>query len=601
MNALPLYSQFLNWIYATNKISVPSDFKGQCAKVKSMLNDDITGIVNTITGYAVNSASEAILKIECDNPTLEDLLNQWLSMINVNIDGVPTGLQALAKEYYKERWQGSSLCLMKVSNWQKISSGNTSIKVPTVLWFVNGSTVTIDRPKSKIVKLGTDKYYFDEEKNKPIKSKDEEILIQKPFSRWIAQYPTPYLVFSGVLKNWLALDCLSTKSDEVISKVLPYLFIVEKGDKDAFLQKDVNYTDPELKAMIDGFKTFLERYEQEGNKVPATGVPFDQKMQHLIPDLTKILNEELYRQGYRAILSGLGFVSVVQGIGDSRKEETINPKPFLAEVNAGVRDFKSMLIDVVGLISLQNKTEHRKLFSENKNLQIVNSPLKINVESIIDSIRSAFVYGTISIETYQETLGINPSQELERMRKEWKDGLRELYYPHLIQNTEKDADTNISPAPITKKQTEKNKEKETKPENMQEASLVTCKKCNKKIDYLKQPEAGMGYIKCPECGENIDQEGNFAKVINEPIDPNLETLEIAPYKNDEELLKHQPHLKKIPQPARDVFLKTFNDVYERTRDESDAFPVAYRQMNKYLKRHYTKNDDGTFTRKGEEK
>jgi hypothetical protein len=238
-----------------------------------------------------------------------------------------------------------------------------------------------------------------------------------------------------------------------------------------------------------------------------------------------------------------------------------------------------MLMDVIQLIIKENKIDHRKLFSDNKSLEITNSPLKINVESMLDAIRSGFVYGAVSYSTYQETLGLSPTQESERADKDWKNGNRERFKPHEIQNKEEIPDKN----PITKKQTEKNKEKETKPENMQEATLITCKKCQKQIDYLKQPEAGMGYIKCPECGTSINQEGNFAKVINEPIDPNLET---APYKKD----NPPEFLKKYPKGAQEVFIEVFNE--NLPQGEDYAFPVAYTALKRWMKKHgYKKVND----------
>lgn len=38
-------------------------------------------------------------------------------------------------------------------------------------------------------------------------------------------------------------------------------------------------------------------------------------------------------------------------------------------------------------------------------------------------------------------------------------------------------------------------------------TLCKCPKCAHMIDYMNEPEAGMGYIKCPNCGEPITQEG----------------------------------------------------------------------------------------------
>src|SRR3989304_6117157 len=124
MSGLSLYEAFINYLYSSGAIEIPQIFHERCAKINEMFDNDISGIVSTIIDYSINSSSEAILKIECSDDTTEELLNLWLSKINVNINGIPTGLQEVAKEYYKERWAGSSLCLMRVSNWEKISIGN---------------------------------------------------------------------------------------------------------------------------------------------------------------------------------------------------------------------------------------------------------------------------------------------------------------------------------------------------------------------------------------------------------------------------------------------------------------------------------------------
>jgi cation transport regulator ChaB len=402
------------------------------------------------------------------------------------------------------------------------------------LYFVIGGSVYIKRSNARNYKLGSDQYFLNEDlKTSPIPS--DTSIVQKPFGRWFTEYPTPYLIKQGVYKNWKSIQVLQNKGNEVITKILPYLFLMQKGTENMYLQDKGEYTDAELKTMVANFKDAVERYNKEGGKLPATAVPFDQKYEHLIPDLLPILREELYAQGSRSILSGLGFIDVVQGVSSTRKESVLNPKPFIAEVNAGVDGFKTMLMDIIGLIVLENKGSHKKLFSDNTYLKIISSPLKINVETLIDSLRSAFVYGTISIKTYQEILGIDPEQELERMRKEMSEGLRDIYYPHLIQNTEKDPDVNVTvPPKVTKKQEEKQVEKE------------------------KQP--------VQEAEEAVAQE----------------SLEIAPYDNLADL---PPAVKKYPEGAQKVWLEVFNSIYKETQDEARAFAGAWSKLKKWVDRH----------------
>jgi hypothetical protein len=537
-----LFQAFLNWLYSTGDIQIPDEFHLRCSGIQSMIDNDVTGVINTTMDYAINSASEALYKIESDNNTVETLLNKWLSEININIDGFPTGLQELAKEYFKERWNGSSLCLMRVSNWKKISIGQQEITVPTVLWFVNGASVYIKRPNPKNFKPGSDKYALDKEFKNILPAKStESILIQKPFDRWFDEYPTPFLIRKGILQNYLALKAIQSKSNEVINKVLPYLFLIKKGTQES-ANRGVTPTDPDLKELVKAVKAGLEKQRTKKSDVPVQAVPFDQDESHLIPDLTNVLKEELYNQGYRTLLLGLGFVDIIQGISNTRKESILNPKPFISEVNAGVEGFKSMIMDVVRLISSENKGEHKKFFSDYAYIKVVNSPLKINVEAMLDQLRSGYVYGAISIQTYHETLGIDHEQEIERMKKEWDDNLRESFYPHLTQNQEdKGIDTQ---APLTKKQIEKQKEKTKKPTTMNKAG----------------------------------QEDN---------------LIIAPYTKE----NYPDYLNKYPQGAIDLWIQVWNETYNKEQDEQKSFQAAWIALNNWLKKYgYKKNKDGTVTK-----
>ena len=536
-----LFNAFLNYLYATGGISIPKDYHSQCAEVKNMLSNDVTGTITAVTDYAVNSASETIYSIESSNETIEKLLNLWLSKINLMINGIPTGIHELTKEYYKERWQASSLCLLRVSSWKNITVDGATISVPTVLWFVNGSSVYVKRD-DKNFKLGSDKFFLDQEfKNEVPKNKDENIVVNKPYARWFDKYPSPYLVRNGVLKNFLGIKAIQSKSDEVISKVLPYLLNITKGTEKLFLDGKVNYTDGDLTTLVDNFNDYLKTYQAEKDATPVNAVPFDQKIEHIIPDLTKILSEELYRQGYRALLCGRGFIDVLQGVSSTRKESVLNPKPFIAEINAGVDGFKTVLLEIINIIIAKNKVDHKKLFSENNELKITNSPLKINVETIIDSIRSGFVYGVVSYETYQEVLGLDPTKELQRIKKEWAEGMREIYYPRIIQNQEEKGIDTEKVTPTTKKQLEKQVEKEKKPTTMKKAELED--------DLIEAPY------------ENL---GDLPKAV-----------------------------QKMPKKAQQIWKSTFNQVLkDNPGDEAMAFKISWAAANKWLiENNYKKVED----------
>ena len=540
-----LFSTFIDWLYTSGDISVPNDYHSRCAGIQTMLDNDISGTINTILDYSINSASEANYRVECSESTLQKLLNMWLEKVNLDIKGIPTGLQALSKEYFKERWEGSSFCILRVQDWEKITADNVTIEVPTTMWFVNGSSIYVARPKDKNYKLGSDKFYLDVEKKIEITENiDEKIIVQKPYNRWFDQYSTPYLIRKGVYKNWLGMKTLQDKSDEVISKILPYLFLIQKGTENLFLQGDVNYSDTELKELTENFKSEVTKYRNQKGKIPTNAIPFDTKYEHLIPDLTNVLKEELYRQGYRSILSGLGFIDMLE-ITPSRQESRLNPKSFISEINEGVSGFKSILLEAIYLIEERNKNLHRKLFTDKGKLIIVNSPLKINIENFLADLRSGFDRGSMSIQSYQEILGLDPTTEKERRKKELENGDEELFYPHLIQNQEATPDRMGIPA--------------------------------KPKDTTKL--------------ENQDKLKNTPETKNKTA--SLEDLEIAPYD------KSNPpaFLKKYPAGAIDVFITIFNESYPKGEDY--AFPVAYTAMKRWLKKHGYVKKDGKWVKAGE--
>ncbi len=582
------FGKILDLLSINKAITIPTDFHTQCDVIRNMLENDVTGVINTILNYAIDSASEANYTIECGNDNLEGILNNWLENINIEYQGkIPCGIKELAREYYKERWQGSSLCLMRVQNWKEYPYGNSKIVLPRTLVFVNGSSVYIPNADKKLVQHGEYKYYLDANKEYPLpKLKTEKIIVQKPFSRWYSAYPTPYLIQNGVYKNFKAIEILQDKGDEVVTKLLPYIFIIKKGL--AEWSKNVNApTEDDLKTLNNNIDTMIEDYKSNKGKTPTATVPGDTEFNHLIPDFAKIISENLFAQSTRNILSGLGFVDVIQGVSSTRKESVLNPKPFIASVNSGVTDFKKIIFNLVQLVAEENKIEHNKFFSEKNKLMIVSSPLKINTEQILDELRQSFIYGATSYKTYHEVLGLDHDTEKKRARQEYHNDEREIFYPHLIQNVESHADTNLSPAPITKKEIEKTNEK------LEAKELVECENCKAKIDYLSIPEKGMGYIECPNCGISIDQTGKCYAVKNED-------LETAPFKDTEDLINKHPNLKKYPVEVQKIFLEVFNSILSETGDEARAFSGAYSKMNKYLQRHYVKKD-GIYVKKGEDK
>jgi len=574
------YGKVINLLLNSKAIEVSGNFHVQCGYVDDVISNDVTGIVNTILEYAIDSASAATYRIECSNQTVEDLLNKWLNGINDDLLGViPTGIPDLSREYFNELWKGSSFSILRAKDWKDLTIGGNKILIPKALYFANGASIYTDRPSNKIVELGKDKYFLDKEKKNPLPGTkgNEVIVVQKNGARWQDAYPIPYIIRKGIYKNHKALQILMDKGDETITKALPYLFLLTAGS-DALAQMGINYKDADLKKYQTELRADIEKYKNEKGKLPALVDTWDKKYSHLIPDFRPILSQDLFVQGYRAILAGLGFIDLLE-ISISRQETRLNPKPFIASINSGVDGFKSILTDLVKIIIKKNIEDHRKIFSENNAIAVVSSPLRINTEQILDIIRSAYDRGNLSKRSFVETIGYDYDQEKIRRQKEADDGDEDLMYPQIITNQEEKGKDTVIPSKPKNEKNEKQGKKPGTPEvnDYKNASqeIAKCKKCGNEFDYLATPEAGMGWVKCPKCEEAVSQDD----------------LIIAPYNSLQDLLSKHPNLKKYPVGAQKVFMEVFNSIYKETGDEARAFAGAYSKLHKWMKRHGGKGEN----------
>lgn len=64
-----VFQAFIDYLFSSGDISVPSDYHERCIKVQNMLDNDISGTINSVLDYAVNSASEAKYRVECSEST----------------------------------------------------------------------------------------------------------------------------------------------------------------------------------------------------------------------------------------------------------------------------------------------------------------------------------------------------------------------------------------------------------------------------------------------------------------------------------------------------------------------------------------------------
>ncbi len=450
-----LFSNILGMLI--RKIIVPSEFHEQAEVIKDMLKDDVTGLIDSLTDFAVDSAT-VDFTIETDNENFSKTLKIWLDEINSGYKGqIPSGIRPLAKEYFKERWKASSFPVLKITDWKNING----IRVPSKMFFVDGASIHAkDLDEDEFVKLINYDYYIgdvEEPKNKL----DKGVIITKPYGRWFDKYPTPYLIKRGVYHNFKIIQSLKNKETEILDQVIPYMLLVKKGTENLAIKGTKIYNDPELKKVLTDIKALIQKSKNSPEGIPARASQFDEEIKHFIPDLETIFKPILFVQAERNILSGLGFIDVIEATSSSRRESILNPKVFIEETRDGVEDFKQILKELVLLIKEQNKS-HTKYMAK-ATFYITASPIKsFMTDKFKQELRLLWKNGGLSSQTYCEMVGeIDFKTELARREKEAKQGIDYIMYPHLTDNQEdkgidivgkkpEDFDVNGNPIPNDK-------------------------------------------------------------------------------------------------------------------------------------------------------
>jgi len=481
------------------KIVVPTRFHDQVASIKDMLKDDLSGLVDSLTDFAVDSAN-VDFSIETDNNNFTKIMKKWLTELNISYQGkIPSGIKPLAKEYFKERWKYSSFPVLKIQKWEEING----VVLPTQMYFVDGGSIYAKDKSEKENELSLLNYDYYLGKNMKYKL-DKNVIFAKTNGRWFSKYPIPYIIKRGIYHNWKIIESLKDKQTTVLDQIIPYLLLVKKGTESLATQNIKSYSDSELKDVIKDFQNLMNEI-RSGNiaktKTPIRAVNFDEDLSHFIPDLKTIFTRDLFVVAERSILSGLGFIDVVDATSTSRRESVLNPKVFIEEVITGVEDFKQILKDLVLMIVEKNK-KHKKWIKGD--FYIATSPISIfRTDEFKNQMRLMWERGQLSNRTYCEIVGETDYRtEVHRREKEAKDGDDYTMYPHIRENREgqgidipgeepidEDTDENGNPIPTDKLD---DKDKYDIGANFN----CECLKCHKKIKTSKHCNT----IKCPKCG-----------------------------------------------------------------------------------------------------
>jgi len=356
------------------KIVVPSDYENQVKAVKEMQYDDVSGLVDSLTDFAVQSAS-VDFAIETDNDQFTKILKKWLDRVNLDYPQIPSGIQALSQEYYKVRWKYSSFPVLKIAEWDEMDG----ITVPTKMFFVDGQSIVardIDEDDENLSVTNYD-YYLGSKKEDKYKL-EKNCIFARPYGRWFDKYPVPYLIKRGVYHNWKIIYSLKNMQSKILDQIIPYIMLIKKGSEGLATNNIKTYSNTELQQVVEDMQSLMNEIKstkvgEKSIRSPIRATNFDEDIKHLIPDLGTIMKPELFAQAERNILSGLGFIDVIQGISDTRRESILNPKGFVTEIKSGVEGFRGILKELIFLIQEENK-RHKKYV--NSTFYVTASPVK---------------------------------------------------------------------------------------------------------------------------------------------------------------------------------------------------------------------------------
>ncbi len=422
--------------FLLKKIVVPSDYHHQVQAVKEMQMDDISGLVDSLTDFSVESAT-VDFTIETDNSKFTKTLKKWMERVNKDYPQIPSGMQELSKEYFKERWKYSSFPILKIAEWGTIDG----ITVPTKMFFVDGESIVahdIDENDENLKVTNYD-YYIGSKKESKYKL-EKNCIYARPFGRWFDEYPVPYLIKRGVYHNWKIIQSLKSLQSKILEQVIPYMLLVKKGSEGLAKENIKTYSQPELQQVVTDMQALMDEMKSTNSggyniKSPIRATNFDEEITHLIPKLDTIFDPKLFAQAERNVLSGLGFIDVIQGISDTRKESILNPKGFVVEIKSGVDGFKGILKELVFLIQEKNKKHIKYMNSE---FYVSASPVNAFMsDSFKELIRSLYDRGRVSSQTAVELIAETDFRtEVHRREKEEKQGISERLYPPVIRNDE---------------------------------------------------------------------------------------------------------------------------------------------------------------------
>ncbi len=591
LNPLLQYVADLMSVFQIKPIAEPQKYRDKVLAAKDVLKHDISGLVNSTIDFGMAAVSGVNYQVSTEDASLTKLLNEWLDNINEGLRGhVPTGVGPLAKEYCRERWKGSSQLLLRAF-WENVDG----YQLPNTMFFVDGEDIVCKNAEDPTITLGEEKYAIrvsnDKKDDIPLpRNKQETIYLQMPYEHWGTRETKPYLIRRGIWHNLVFMQLLSEKGEFVVARALEYLFLIKKGTENMYLDGNISYSREDLEKVSKDFQELLAKKKYEIpviNGLP-TGAPtyatqFDTTMEHLIPDYSKIISQELFAVIERRLLAGLGLIDLLEGTSGSKaKQSKLNAAPFMSEVRQAVTDFKCLLHDIMKEIAIKNNKKWKSV-----KINITASPITDFVsEDGKTLLRSLYDRGLLSRQTIVTILGETDFEtEVARLKDEKKKGIVDVMFPPVITNIDEQIGAKGLPGKSNPtKVKEPGVKNTTKTNDKVPADKMGPEKKNYKNASLEKPEEGEVFelnmpFEKPTMSDDLPPlpSPNFTRdefdIVNLPAEVISESVyEDAPYKENTGL---PPAVQKYPSASQSAFRKAFNNALKFYKDEQTAFRVAW--------------------------
>ena len=535
-------------------ITVPTGFHRQVEKVKNMLLDDVSGLVQSLLDFYIDTASSVDYEFHTGNDNLDSILNDWLDSVNIDFNGLfPSGIKALAEEYFKERWANSSFICVKILEWKQYGTPKAGLMLPSKIVIADGGLIYAEYDENKPISIDNlPQYYFGDPESDNSEKLDKGVFLYKPFDRWFDIYPIPFLVRRGVLHNYLFIKVMKDRQSDILYKLIDYFMLIKRGTDSMISNPKLGgyaTLNESLRAIKDEMQKLINDLAKAGNRVPLRITTFDEQIEHVIPEFEKFLKPVLIASAEKGILSGMGWIDVPDSAMSSRRESIINPKPAMEEIKKGIRDFKNMISEIVRYALMLNKQDHFKYASKKPQLYSTSVATFLTKDAR-DHLRSLYDRGLLSKQTYLELVG-DGVYVIEKFRrdKEAKNGDEVLMYPPVIMNRE---DT---------------------------TGDLEALKYEEFVEYEEVPEEKQG----PE-------KENFRS-----------SLEGSPYRTVKDLpdrVRKNIKSLKLKRAFLEAFNNAYNEYLDRYGDEKKAETLAFKVAWSVVKKMGKKTKEGWVLKKG---